>query len=364
MPLCRLLSVIFCLAAITDIAAAQARIAGRIVEVIDARTFVLETGATRMAASVRSIRTPAPGHPLYNAVREHFSRLVLGKNCEFQPIAIAYGSGNSNMPAEGRLFIGGINIAGQMIRDGAAVYDPRGLSANETAEFEQLQELARAERRGVWAYPDAAEKLIDAAAFAAEEAGSPLDAYLQLLRQAAGGALPDAASSGRNAADSASSVISLWQAKGSATGEFSAYYDRGIRRGFTATGAVPLELFQARGIRAAYFRTMFLYSGSPAEFEDTAYALAFLISGDDYRFSDTTNLEIIADGQKLPIGVPLRLARRTSDGTEEVLFYALSRQTLSRLASARRLGLKISRYNGSIAGAAIPAIGRLLEITK
>lgn len=356
----RLLPIIVCLAVLAATVSAQARISGRVVEVVDARTFVVETPTVRMLASLRAVRTPSPGHPLYDAVREHFARLVLGKNCEFQPVSIVQSAGNSAAPAEGRLFINGVNIAGQMIRDGAAVFEPRELGPGELPALEQLQELARAEKRGIWAYPQAAERLRDASAFVAEPTRGPLDGYLELLKQAAVGALPDGAS-GRSAQEAAS-VVSLWQVRKAAGSEFSAFYDRGIRRGFTATGAAPVELFQARSIRSAYLRVMFLYSGSPANFEDTTFALAFLISADDYRFSESANLELIADGQKLQIGFPLRLARHTGDAAEEVLIYPVSRPTLARLASARRLGLKISRYNGAIAAAAVPAIGRLLEI--
>lgn len=349
-----------------DTAAAQARIAGRVTEVIDGRTFVIETGSNRMLASLRSVRTPSPGHPLFDTVREHFARLVLGKNCEFQPIAIVAFAGSAARPAEGRLFVGGVNIAGQLIRDGAAVLEPEEASAGELREFEELQNLARQEKRGVWAYPDTAEKLRDAAAYLADSSGGPLAQYLTLLSQAAGGALPGGGLNRKSTASgpNETSAISLWRAKNSAASDFAAYYDRGIRRGFTATGPASIELYQARSINSAYLRTLFLYRGSPAEFEETAYALAFLISADDYRFSDSSNLEITADGQKIPIGVPLRLARETAEGTEEVLFFPVSRQTLLRLAGAKRLELKLSRYNGSIAPAASQAIAHLLEITR
>ncbi|MER3429746.1 MAG: hypothetical protein C4324_01660 [Blastocatellia bacterium] len=353
-------------AALADTVAAQSRIVGRVAEVVDGRTFVIETGSSRIIASLRSIRTPLPGHPLYEAVREHFARLALGKSCEFQPIAIATSSGSAAAPAEGRLFVDGINIAEQLLRDGAAVFDPNDVSAGELREFEKLQSLAREEKRGIWAYPDTAEKLRDSAKYSTESSGKSLAAYVTLLSQAAGGALSQSNSNRKTAASRSNeaTAVSLWRIKNSSADDFAAYYDPGIRRGFTATGPAPVELYQARSINAVYLRTLFLYSGSPAEFEESAYALAFLISADDFRFSDSSSLEITADGQKIPIGVPLRLARESDEGAEEVLFFPVSRQTIVRLATARRLGLKLSRYNGSIPPSASNAIAHLLEITR
>lgn len=89
----------------------QARFAGKVVDVLDGRTLIVETSAGRITTQLQYIETPEPEQPLHKTVRDHLANLALGKVVEFRPLRL------QNKITVGRVEIGGIDLGLQLIRN-------------------------------------------------------------------------------------------------------------------------------------------------------------------------------------------------------------------------------------------------------
>ena len=122
-------------------------LSGKVVEVMDGKTLVLETSAGRINAQLQYVEVPAEGQPLFGLTKDHLSKLTVGKTVELKPIRMFEGK------TIGPLTLDGVDLSLQMIRDGAAWHEPKeasGQPQDEAADYAANQALARNEKRGVW----------------------------------------------------------------------------------------------------------------------------------------------------------------------------------------------------------------------
>lgn len=139
----------FVMAAVS--AEAQTRFNGRVVEVLNGRTVVIETDGRKLTAEIEFIEVPEPEQTLHKTVREHLEKLVLGKSVEFRPHGI------SSAKTVGQLYVNSVDVALQMLRDGAAWQVPpdrSGQNENESSAYQYHQNQAKMEQRGVWGVKD------------------------------------------------------------------------------------------------------------------------------------------------------------------------------------------------------------------
>src|SRR5690606_17613651 len=94
----------------------QRKFGGRVVEVIDGKTCVIELAAGRVTAVLQYIEVPEQEQPLYQEVKDHLQKLVLEKQVEFLPRIVMKDR------TVGQLLVKGVDISQQMLRDGAAWY--------------------------------------------------------------------------------------------------------------------------------------------------------------------------------------------------------------------------------------------------
>lgn len=130
--------------------AAQSKMSGRVVEVTDGKTVVIEIAAGKLTAEIQYIDIPGLADPFSQTARLHLEKLVLGKSVEFTPQGIGKGR------TFGVLYSGDIDIGAQMVRDGAAWQTEQSVSgqdADSDAAYKLHQRSAKAEMRGVWADP-------------------------------------------------------------------------------------------------------------------------------------------------------------------------------------------------------------------
>ncbi|MFL6375435.1 MAG: thermonuclease family protein [Pyrinomonadaceae bacterium] len=133
-----------CLLAGTSLA--QHSTAGEVVDVIDGKTLALLTNSGRSIVELQYIEVPQQG-PMAETVKTHLRLLALGKKAVYMPHVIR------DDRSAGVLEIGGVDMAGQMLRDGAAWHVPSQLSgqpAGESDEYGSLETSAKKEGRGVW----------------------------------------------------------------------------------------------------------------------------------------------------------------------------------------------------------------------
>jgi len=93
------------------------------------------------------IDAPEKEQPFGAVARQHLSDLVLDKDVVVEYTAISH-----DYSIIGAVLLSGVDIGAQMIRDGAAWYDPNGnhLTDPQRAVYSQSEQAARREKRGLW----------------------------------------------------------------------------------------------------------------------------------------------------------------------------------------------------------------------
>src|SRR5690349_1615860 len=94
----------------------QRKFTGRVVEVTDGKTCVIQLPAGRLTAVLQYIEIPEPEQPMYSEVKAHLEKLVLDKTVEFLP------RGVMKDRTIGQLMVKSVDVSQQMLRDGAAWY--------------------------------------------------------------------------------------------------------------------------------------------------------------------------------------------------------------------------------------------------
>lgn len=126
----------------------QQSLYGVVKSVLDGQTITISNGSTAdMTIQLSSIETPDENQPFGDAVRDHLSQLLVGKNVTVRV------SGIGGDVFSGQVIANGIDISQQMLRDGAGWYvgdDDSVLVPNQTEDYKANERLAKAEKLGVW----------------------------------------------------------------------------------------------------------------------------------------------------------------------------------------------------------------------
>ncbi|HEV2905075.1 MAG TPA: thermonuclease family protein [Pyrinomonadaceae bacterium] len=121
---------------------------GVVSEVVDGQTISVTVGANRkMTVSLAGVDAPEMGQELGDVARNHLMSLVLNKTVEIELSAIGMSSSMA------KVYCNGVDVGLQIIRDGAAWYDPNGnrdLTELEQRLYGEAQAAARNEQRGLW----------------------------------------------------------------------------------------------------------------------------------------------------------------------------------------------------------------------
>ena len=135
---------------LTQAAFPQSKFSGKVVDVLDGKTVVIQTVGGKMTAALQYIEVPEPEQPLYRTVAEHLRKLVINKRVEFRAQRV------STEVIVGQLVMDGTDVSQQMLRDGAAWHmgrDKTGQGVVEWTAYAENQSQARAEKLGVWSVP-------------------------------------------------------------------------------------------------------------------------------------------------------------------------------------------------------------------
>ena len=126
----------------------QRKIGGKVVEVIDGKTAVVEIGTSgKLKVVLQNVEIPEPEQPLHGIVKDHLEKLLFGKTV----LVFPKGMGNSLTIAQ--VFVDGVDVSQQMLRDGAAWYaiqENSGQSEAEKENYLNSESQAKTEKRGVW----------------------------------------------------------------------------------------------------------------------------------------------------------------------------------------------------------------------
>src|SRR4029079_1842324 len=137
------LAVLICLSAV----AAAATLEAKVVEVPTGNTLVVSNTNRSVRIRLKAVVPPEAGQPFSDAARDHLRALLLEQTVmvDYTHLADRY--------LEARVFLNGVDIGSQMLRDGAAWYDHATdyeLTESDRDLYAQCEQAARTEKRGLW----------------------------------------------------------------------------------------------------------------------------------------------------------------------------------------------------------------------
>lgn len=326
----------------------QNRFAGQVVDIIDGRTIVIDVSNNKITAVLQHIEVPEPGQPLNSEVVEHLRGLLLGKVVEFKARTII------NRKTIGRVFLNNVDISQQMLRDGAAWLAPAeitGQDASERGQYSMSEAEAKTDKLGVWSIKDmkpAWEYRAQKVEKENRQPSAPADAY---RFSSVGNPTPGRPrsqppiSSFNQDMDIWADVMSGWskESVGLLTN-----YNAAAGFGSVVTSATFLNLTSGGGRQKLEIRAIYAYRSLPDGGKDKAYLIGFQATSREYRFARTNSMTVVADGERFALGQAKRFSRQTSFGSQEMLFYRLSRKALTAIASARKAQITIGAFTGAL----------------
>lgn len=325
----------------------QRRFGGKVVEVVNGKTAVIQapTGV-KIKVVLQFIEIPEAEQPLYQTVKEHLEALLLGKTVEFVAFRV------QNSESVGQIISGGVDISRQMLRDGAAWYalpEKSAQIASESEAYQSVEAQARAEKLGVWSV----ENLKPAWEFRAErEAARKKEEQAKLAAT-----MPQTVSMTKSSTvkPKRNTVInvSLW----SSIADIETAADSNLGSNLIS-GAVPKTNLSFLGTCGnSYFvedektsikieaRVFYIFS----EDRKTGYfVIGFLAESPEYNFAGANALTLIAESGKAVWDKGFRLARPMPYTVQELLIYKVDAKTLLRLSQTNDVKVRLGNFAGTL----------------
>lgn len=125
---------------------------GRVVEVNDGDVITVFNLNRPVRIKLLGVDAPEAGQAFGDVARKHLSDLVYDKS-----VLVEYWGISADSSLVGRVMLDNTDVGAQMIRDGAAWFDAGNqgrLSVADREVYQQSEQAARTERRGLWQAPD------------------------------------------------------------------------------------------------------------------------------------------------------------------------------------------------------------------
>lgn len=342
---------------VANSAFAQTRVGGRVIEIIDGRTVVIQTFSNiKLTAELQYIEVPEAAQPFHQIAKDHLQNLVLDKKIEFRARSL------SQTKTVGQLLLNGVDVSQQMIRDGAAWYailEKNAQDATESATYQNNEAQAKNEKLGVWSIANLKpswelraeaetnrrreeEKLAEkiAAAEAAKAAESTPTKPKPVVR-------PQLNSESQMWAGTSQTFGKLPE-NVSNVGGLMVGYNPAAKIGFAATPLLKIEVADKDGSQAIGVGIAYLYGDDERKGRQTVYLVGVESESRDFRFLKFNDLTVTADNQKIVVGKAKRIARQTDFAVKEFLTYEIKRSVIAKIANAKNVKLKVGIYSGKL----------------
>lgn len=340
----------------------QRKLTGKVVEVLDGRTAVVEIGTDRkLTVVLQYVEVPEPEQPLYAVVKEHFSKLLLGKNA----VVVARGIGEAKSAAQ--IFVDGVDVSQQMIRDGAAWFALPEKTEKSGAEIELYlsnEAQAKAEKRGVWsienmkpAWQFRADK---EARLKAEETARIEEITRQnkeKYMRTGGKKLPPPPAvfsnfemwqSGRTAGMWDEMQMYMADQQFDENGLFK-YKAPNINIAFIITKDAPINISNGNSRPKVICGVAYVTGkGKDAKEEKEFFGMGCRAESDKQSFKNSNGLTFTTDGKKLSFGKAIHLGQQTDKRFNEMMVFFLDRNAFTKIAAANNVQIKIGDYSGTM----------------
>jgi endonuclease YncB( thermonuclease family) len=307
---------------------AQVKNAGEVLEVIDGRSAVVAVPTGKITIELQFIEVPESEQQLHAVVKDHLKKLILGKTVEIHTYGFSRGK------ARGVLYADGVDVGGQMVRDGAAWHMPRVTAGQSPADhdlYARYEALAKQEKRGVWSIAG----LVPAWQFRADKAAMAKASSPRVSP----GAAPVAAEKTKKIGPWSDENPWLKNPGGLVHG-----YNAASRTGYLSTSLLgvredPKDTAATVGIDIAYRYTELGEKGRKGVFVVTVMS-----SPNDARFLKSNVLTIEVDGKNHVIGKATRDTTKARFGELEKLTYEVDKPTIEKMTNGARVVVKVGEY--------------------
>jgi endonuclease YncB( thermonuclease family) len=300
----------------------QRRMAGQVVELVDGKTVVVAIPNGRITVQLQYIDVPEPGQELNQVVRDHLQFLVVGKPVEYRPLMLA---GNRTV---GQLFLRGVDVSQQMLRDGAAWLVPTAATGTQAPELESYsvaESQAKADKLGVWSI----KGLKPAWEYRFDKNEARRAEEERLAQQYSVTAKPGPAIA-RETRSAAKPGINN-------AGGFINNYDAVTRTGKIETPVLPINDKEGLGRKVACsLAYVYQEEANNTQKGTFYYYVAFV---DTPRLGD--NLTVMVDGKKVAVAKGKLRKEAVGISTVESLVFEMSRSTVEKIANGGDVGLRL-----------------------
>lgn len=377
-------SLLICLILILALSAfSQRRFGGKVVEVIDGKTAVVEMyNGGRLTVMLQFIEIPETEQPLNQTVKDHLQKLILNKVVEINPKGII------NYKTTGQVLLNGVDISRQMLRDGAAWYavlEKSGQDEIESTDYQEQEAQARTEKRGVWSIEDMKTAWeFRAAKLEAEKAAERAKwDDLRAENDARDRARAEAKAKDLERRQTAQRNRKLnFDPRGFDNFDTKMWADIG-NSGMTDSNGLIINRFPEHNAQLITTSSDFLELSSGKKsrrlecqvgyltFQHESLgvkeflAIACKSESDSETFKKSNQLTITTDGKKTTISKAFQLGVQADKRFQELLIFDINREFVLKIAQADKVQIKIGEFSGSISDKLHTMIKSLvLEISK
>jgi endonuclease YncB( thermonuclease family) len=323
---------------LSSAAAAQTRMAGKVIDVVDGRTVVIDTDGRKVTAEIQYIEVPEPEQPLHAVVRDHLVKLALGKTVEFHPHGFRPGK------AFGQIFVGSTDLAVQMLRDGAAWHvspEKSGQKASDSNTYEFQQTQAKLESRGVWGVKD----LKPAWQFRADKLEQQKQERLAAEQAAARASETQFAPASAKKPVRRSGPWSDVNPSMKDPGPLLHGYNAATKTGWLSTSLMGIkELENAPAGQKLACDVTYMYKQESEKSRKGSFTFTLVSVADEWRFLKANTVSVIVDEKNVFAGKPKRTTTKEDGKSVEKLTYEVSKEAIQKIVYGGEVVIKIGDY--------------------
>lgn len=329
----------------------QQRINGKVVDVIDGKTVVIELETNKkINAELEYIEIPEPEQQLSQAVKDHLQKLLLGKNVEFIAKMVL------KTRLIGKVYLGEVDISQQLLRDGAAWYAIAEKDRQDSFERENYQIVesqAKLEKRGVWGI----ENMKPAWEFRAEKEEQKRQKerltqanYEKSLKEAEEAKKkPVKKELPKRYPNWIYSESKKYESTNNISGLMIGYSSQD-KMGFVTTPQFKIEIVDKENSQKVDIGVTYFYKETEKKGKESYYLVGIESEANEWKFLKTNELIAFADNQRIIIGKATRTFQQEKNSFKETLTYKINRKLVERIANAQKVEFKIGNYAGKLDG--------------
>lgn len=362
----KVFSVIFIVLIFALSAFSQRSLSGKVLEVIDGKTAVVEVVSTggKLSVVLQYVEIPESEQSLHAAVKEHLEKLILGKS------VLLTVKGVVDTRTVTQLFVGGVDVTQQMLRDGAAWYSPAGAEDKSNTDNEiyiSNQAQAKAEKRGVWGVEGLKPAWEFRAAKAERERAEEM-AKLEAIKKQNAAQYQKVSKKKLPPPPAFFSNFEMWKS-GRTAGMWDdiqlymadqQYNENGLFVYKVPTYNIAFIITKDAAVNVADGNShpkivcgvaYVTGKGIDAKEEKEFFGMGCRSESDKQSFKESNQLSFTNDGKKLSFGKAIHLGMQSDKRFNEMMVYFLDRNAVTKIAAANKVGIKIGNYSGEMSAA-------------